>query len=687
MSIINELLRSPLLWCGFGLTFLLIWVFDPLSVSDWFAPFLQNSFENISINPWGTWITSGGDPEAFPYGYAMWITFFPLMMFAILFNIPAEYAYFGTVLLADFCLLLTLLKLLPQRSSFVLKVYWLSPVIIFASYGLGLNDVIPASILLLAVFFLRQNKMFTSAAFLGFSVSAKLSMLVAPPFFLVYLFNNRSLRHYVWSLALGLVCFGLVLGAPFFASSEAVMMLFGNPEMSKAFHLVFPLSNNVDVYVLPLIYLSLLYMSWRIRPLNFDLFAILIGISFLMIVLLTPGSPGWLIWSIPFLVLYQSKGDKTAIILITVFSFSYLLQMVLTGVLFAGEYSLINTNQEFSFEFQYKSLLLKLLQTTIFFTGILIGFRMWREEILRNEFFKFNRRPMTIGISGDSGSGKDTLVDGLEGLMGSHSVVKLSGDDYHRWDRHRPMWEVMTHINPMANDLQSFGNDLYRLKTGKTINQRRYDHESGKMSKPVKVKSNQFILVSGLHTFSLPLIRDACDLKVFLDIDDDLRRFFKIRRDTFERGHSKDKVLESLEKRSADSVRFIRPQANSADILMSLKTLKDCVIDSDLYVETPALKLSVTIKNSYNERALQRVLVGVCGLHVDMVSNADGSEITLTIEGESSSEDMAQAAILLCPNTLEFLDEKPVWEDGMLGLMQIVVFSQISQLITKSVSE
>ena len=150
-------------------------------------------------------------------------------------------------------------------------------------------------------------------------------------------------------------------------------------------------------------------------------------------------------------------------------------------------------------------------------------------------FFRFNQKPIIIGIAGDSGSGKDTLSDSLESLIGSHSAVKLSGDDYHRWDRQGPMWQVMTHINPMANDLHSFSNDLISLRDGKEINQRHYDHETGKMTKPRLIKSNQFILVSGLHTFSLPITRDACNLKIFLDIDEDLRRFFKIRRDVHER--------------------------------------------------------------------------------------------------------------------------------------------------------
>ena len=175
--------------------------------------------------------------------------------------------------------------------------------------------------------------------------------------------------------------------------------------------------------------------------------------------------------------------------------------------------------------------------------------------------------------------------------------------------------------------------------------------------------------------------------KIFLDIDEDLRRFFKIRRDVFERGHTIEKVLASLEARQADLVKFISPQSNHAEILMSLKPLNIDTLNSSNKSEIPRLKLAVTIRNSYNEISLQRVLVGICGLHVDLVSNNDGSETTLTIEGDSKSEDMAQAAVLLCPETLGYLDETPEWEDGMLGIMQIIVFAQISQLITKSLDK
>jgi len=683
MSVINLVLSSPLFWIGVVLRFLVAVSFVPIAVFDWYVPFLDQSMVNISMDPWGDWISVDGSVDAFPYGYIMWLAFVPLVAIGGLLGLPTELTYMLTIALADVCLFVTLLKLLPSQVNFVLKVYWLSPIIIFTSYALGLNDLIPAALLLLAILFLRRNQIFISTALLVLSISAKLSMLVALPFIVIYIYNNKAHRRHMKALVLSAVVFGLALTLPFIASDSAMMMLFGNPEMAKAFYLSLSLGNNIEAYILPMLYLSLLYLGWRVRPLNFELFTILIGVSFLMIVLLTPGSPGWLVWAIPFLVIYQAKGDKIASILVACFSLSYLVHIVLLTPLVFDENAIFSFTQIPIYEFSANTLMMKLLQTGILFTGILISVRMWRDEITRSDFSRFNEKPITVGISGDSGAGKDTLVDAIENLIGAHSVVKLSGDDYHRWDRNRPMWQVMTHTNPMANDLQSFSNDFFSLIAGKSISQRHYDHTSGKMTKSAIVKSNQFILISGLHTLYLPMVRHACDLKIYLDIDEDLRRFFKIRRDVHERGHTLEKVLGSIAARLSDSKKFIEPQSDHAEIIMSLCALNHEMLDDPSNFSTPRLKLTVTIRNSYNELALHRVLVGFCGLHVDLVSDSTGSQIMLTIEGESTADDVAQAAILLSPRTLEYLDEQPVWHDGMLGIMQIIIFSQLNQLITK----
>jgi hypothetical protein len=84
-----------------------------------------------------------------------------------------------------------------------------------------------------------------------------------------------------------------------------------------------------------------------------------------------------------------------------------------------------------------------------------------------------------------------------------------------------------------------------------------------------------------------------------------------------------------------------------------------------------------------NELSLNRVLIGVCGLHVDMTSNDNFPEVALTIEGETSAEDISMAAQMLCPRILEFLDIQPKWQAGVIGLMQLITLYHINQAMTK----
>ena len=181
--------------------------------------------------------------------------------------------------------------------------------------------------------------------------------------------------------------------------------------------------------------------------------------------------------------------------------------------------------------------------------GIVLANRMWRETVTKNDYFRLSQKPFGIGIAGDSGSGKDTTAEMLTGLFGSHSVSHLSGDSYHLWDRKKPMWKVMTHLNPMANDLDRFSQDLISLSDGKSIRIRDYNHSSGKMTKEKLLKSNDFIIASGLHTLYLPVLRDCYNLAIYLDMDEELRQFYKLQRDTKDRGHSSKDVDKSIENR------------------------------------------------------------------------------------------------------------------------------------------
>ena len=681
----KKLLVHPIFITGLALRFLLITFIEPVAVAHWYAPFLDLTATVATYDPWSIWITSQGSLIAFPYGYAMWLVFFPMVILCKSVGISVIIAHQLTILIADICLLLTLSHLLPHRRLFILLVYWLSPIVIIASYGLGFNDLIPALFLWLAIVFLKNTRFQAAGAFLAAAISAKLSMVLALPFFSIYLYNNRSLRSRIPKFLTGFLLSICVLGLPFFLSPAGAQMLVHNPEIGKIYQLSLPLTADVSIYLSPVVFSIIVYYSWRVRRLNFDLFQATTGMGFLAIVLMTTASPGWFVWCLPFLVLYQAMSGRVAVFLVSLFSLTYVFATLLVNSLDIISTSTPSFVEALRVAPQQASRSVSLLQTTMVAIGLILLFRIWREAISRNDFFRLSRKPFVVGIAGDSGAGKDTFSKALTGLFGEHSVVRLSGDDYHLWDRQKPMWQVMTRLNPMANDLEGLCNDLLLLTDGKSVLSRHYDECTGRVSKPIKTNSNDFIIVSGLHTLYLPILRETYNIRIYLDTDEGIRRHFIDTEN--QKLLSPDLSFSPLlhEHINSDSIRFIRPQSQYADLILSLQPIHTKILAGLDENHPLRMKLVVHTKNGFNELSLHRVLVGVCGLHVDVDVANDGSDVKMTIEGDVSSADVSMAAKMICPRVLDFLDVTPVWHDGMLGLMQLFALTHIGQSLTKQI--
>ena len=656
----------------------------PNPVGQWYVPFLDHSIKDFSLDPWQEWLNQGGAEIAFPYGYAMWLFLLPFSLLCKLLSIPLAYGYGLSLIAADFCLLLILRRLLKTKDWILLTIYWLSPISLIASYWLGYNDIIPVFLLMSAVYFLRGHHLVWSGIFMATAISAKLSMILGLPFFLIYLFHNGNLRQILRQFFNGFTLGACIFLIPLLYSQAGIGMLISNPEVEKIYQLSISLVSNTSVFLVPLTYFLMLYAAWRIKRLNFELFNAILGTAFLLVVLLTPASPGWFIWMLPLLVSYQVSGDRIAIYITSIFSALY----ALSAFLFVGS-QLDTTLQALGLQ---KSLggtqfinirLASLTHTALVATGIVLTVRIWRETIIRNDFFRLSRKPFVIGVAGDSGAGKDTFSKAIAGLFGAHSVAAISGDDYHLWDRHQPMWQVMTHINPAANDLESFAKNLISLTDGRSIKACHYDHGSGKMSRPFTVNSNDIIIASGLHALYLPILRECYDLSIYLDIDEKLRAYFKIQRDINRRGYTIERVLDTLAKRKPDSEKFIHPQAAFADLIFSLRPIHASALINANENNLLRLKLVVKSRHGFNEISLKRILIGVCGLHVDMSTNNNATEVEISIEGETSAEDIQMAAQLICPQIFEFLDLQPQWQNGVLGLMQLVTLSHINQALTR----
>lgn len=691
---IRKLATEPLFLVGIAVRLILIIFFAPAIHDDWFVPFMDNFLNNPGIDPWRIHFDAGGDPLAFPYGPVMWLFLLPLSAIgavggAIFPDSATELLAIGFssgVLILDFLLLASLLEIVPNRRRLVISLYWLSPIVLYINYWHGQVDVVPVLLLTATLVALKRQKYTFAGVILGAAFAAKLSMVLALPFVLIYLVRNNRLRRFSPKFIAAVVITTIVVQGPFLLSSAVRSMVLDTPEAEKIYALSLDLG-SFEILLLPLGYGLVIYAFWQLRRMSFGLLMASLGLGFFLVLLLSPAAPGWFLWVVPLLVMHQVQSGRSAIAMTAAFSLLLIAFNLLqsSGVFVRGiradfEAPLIDTFQSVG-ENQ-----VSLLLTALLAAGAVLAYRMAKDGIRDSDHFGLRSRPLVIGIAGDSGSGKDTLASAIEGLFGDHSVAQVSGDDYHMWDRDEPLWQTTTHLNPRANDLTAMMASVNDLAESRNISVKRYDHSIGRFASAVSLGHNDFVVVSGLLTFFLPQMRERCDLKIFLDMDEPLRRYLKIERDVNARGHAVEEVEAALEARAEDAKRFIEPQGEHADVVFHIETVQPDRLNIDSPQQVIPLQLRMTLRNSMYHEQLIRLLISGCGLTVDHDIDEETSAIELLVSGEVSAQNLGAVANRLVGQSEELLDVEPNWQDGMIGVMQLVVTAQAAQILRERAS-
>jgi uridine kinase len=155
-------------------------------------------------------------------------------------------------------------------------------------------------------------------------------------------------------------------------------------------------------------------------------------------------------------------------------------------------------------------------------------------------------RPYIIGLCGGSGSGKTTIARRIRNQLGEKNVLIFDHDSYycdlsHLRDEER---EKVNFDCPEALDLDLFSYHLRELKSGRSIKKPFYDfvHHIRK-EEVVEVFPKNVILVEGILVLVDQRLRDLMDLKVFIEVDADIRLIRRLTRDLFERGRSIEGVI------------------------------------------------------------------------------------------------------------------------------------------------
>ena len=680
----KALLRDPVFLLGLAIRLLLITVATPVIHQIWFVPFLTHVTHAGTLVPWSSFLASGGPVEAFPYGLLYVLVYGPLTWIGELVAGPAGGAI-GlslTTLALDAGLYVALRRLSrPEEQALTGALYWLSPITLHVGYWHGQLDVFPVLLLTASLLFLRINRFRWSGYSLGLAIAAKASMVVALPFVAVYLIGSSRLRWKAASVLLPAAFVVFALIAPFHFSEGFRTMVLGTPEAAKATALAIPYGDGLSLFVFPVAYAGLLLVAWRVRRLGFDGLLAFCGAAFLGLFLLTPASPGWALWFMPFLAWHLARTPGLhAYALYGVFAVAFVVlqTIVSTGAtLRIGDLALFSDRVFLPDDSDLASGFFSLFVLA----GLVFLLQIIRTRVFQSRHYRATRAPFTVAIAGDSGAGKDTLSDLIVDMVGAPSAVELSGDDYHIWDRHKPMWRALTHLNPKANHLDQFAADAVALSEQRHVRRRHYDHSVGRMTKPEMVKPSDWLIVSGLHALHPRALIEIADMRIFLAMDERLRRFLKIRRDVTVRGHPLEKVISSIQKRLPDAARFIHPQREKAGLVLTLEAVRPSQL-ADLETD-PAdipLRLRAFSRRAEDFTRLGEILLSVCGCYiVERAGPSGGTE--LVIEGEPSAADIAVAARHISPMLAEYLALYPVWRGGANGLIQLVVLEHLSRIM------
>lgn len=181
-------------------------------------------------------------------------------------------------------------------------------------------------------------------------------------------------------------------------------------------------------------------------------------------------------------------------------------------------------------------------------------------------------KPIVIGVTGGSGSGKSSVSQQILEAFSPNCVLMMQQDNYYKDQSHLPFEERLNtnydHPNAFDNDL--FVEHIERLIQGETIDKPIYDFANHTRSQTVvQEHPRQVMLIEGILVLDDARLRDLMDIKVYVDTDDDVRLARRIRRDIQERGRTLDSVIDQyLNVVKPMHLQFIEPTKRYADVIV-----------------------------------------------------------------------------------------------------------------------
>lgn len=183
-----------------------------------------------------------------------------------------------------------------------------------------------------------------------------------------------------------------------------------------------------------------------------------------------------------------------------------------------------------------------------------------------------NKKPIVIGVTGGSGSGKTSVSRKILESFPGLSILLLEQDSYYKNQDHLTFEERLktNYDHPFAFDGDLLVADLKKLINFEMIHKPVYDYVNHTRSSEVIVQApKDVIILEGLFVLEDPRLRELMDIKIYVDTDDDLRIIRRIKRDMEERGRTLDSIINQyLDVVKPMHHQFIEPTKRMADIII-----------------------------------------------------------------------------------------------------------------------
>jgi uridine kinase len=184
-----------------------------------------------------------------------------------------------------------------------------------------------------------------------------------------------------------------------------------------------------------------------------------------------------------------------------------------------------------------------------------------------------------VGIAGGSGSGKTTfakkILQRVPKVLGNQ-VALLHQDSYYLPSppSHLRVHGESNFDHPDAFDWALLKDHLARLKQGEQVATPVYDFRTNRRTlETILVGPCKTVLMEGIFTLWDSEIRNLFDLKVYLNVEADIRFIRRLHRDVRERGRTLDNIIRQY----YDTVRpmhheYLDPTKQYADIVVGEET-------------------------------------------------------------------------------------------------------------------